>query len=88
MKWPHLALGKELLLQVLILPLGGSCLISRSPCLNNLGRGKLVPSVLKAALSRSICLLAISRVGSAVSLDIGTLEECFPKTLDLECVPV
>lgn len=38
MKWPHLALEKELLFQVLILPLGGSCLNSRSVCLNNLGK--------------------------------------------------
>lgn len=88
MKWPHLALGQELLLQVLILLLGGSCLNSRSACLNNLGRGKLVQmKCLKAALSKSMCLLAVSSEGSAVSLDFGTLEECLPKTLDLECVP-
>lgn len=85
MKWPHLASRKELPLQVLILPLCRSCLNSMNACLNNLGRGKLVQmKCLKAAPSRSTRLLVIISVGSAVSLDIGTLGECLPETLDLE----
>lgn len=56
--------------------------------MNNLGRGRLLQiKCSKAVLPRSMCLLALSSEGSAVSLDFGTLEECLPKTLDLECVP-